>query len=152
MWYIYGTKLIKPNGSAPERVYKIAHAESTDGISWRRDSKLIISDKYEHECQALPTVIKINNTLHMYFCYRKAFDFRKNRENGYRIGYAYSENNIDWTRADDQSGIDIGQENDWDSDMMCYPHLFQIGEKIFMLYNGNDFGRYGFGFAELVND
>jgi hypothetical protein len=35
--------------------------------------------------------------------------------------------------------------------MKCYPHLFEVNEKIFILYNGNEFGRFGFGAAELID-
>ena len=39
MWYIYGTKWIyDPNDNSPQRVYKIAYANSNDGINWNRDS------------------------------------------------------------------------------------------------------------------
>jgi hypothetical protein len=32
---------------------------------------------------------------------------------------------------------------------MCYPHLFTCGGKTYLAYNGNEFGRAGFGVAEL---
>jgi 1-deoxy-D-xylulose 5-phosphate reductoisomerase len=31
------------------------------------------------------------------------------------------------------------------------PHLFKVDDQIFLLYNGNNFGRYGFGAAKLVS-
>ena len=33
--------------------------------------------------------------------------------------------------------------------MRCYPHLFQVDERTYLMYNGNEFGRFGFGVAEL---
>jgi hypothetical protein len=33
--------------------------------------------------------------------------------------------------------------------MQCYPHTFQSDGKVYMLYNGNEFGRFGFGLAVL---
>ena len=36
------------------------------------------------------------------------------------------------------------------SEMQCYPHLFECDQKIYLLYNGNEFGRHGFGLAVLV--
>jgi hypothetical protein len=33
--------------------------------------------------------------------------------------------------------------------MLCYPHVFWCGDRAFMLYNGNEFGRRGFGVAVL---
>ncbi len=153
MWYIFGERWIDNQiDPSPARVYKIAHATSTDGMNWERDSKQIIADKLNvDECQALPTVIWFNNRYHMYFCYREAIGFRTDKNKGYRLGYAYSDDIENWIRADEESGIDT-TESSWDSDMMCYPHIFQVKEKIYLLYNGNEFGRYGFGLAELDQD
>lgn len=151
MWYIYGVKWINnaETDGTESRVYKIAQATSKDGISWDKNSKLIIPDKIgEDECQALPTVIKIGNRYHMYFCYRYATGFRNIKGRGYKLGYAYSDDLINWTRDDENAGIDLS-ENDWDSEMMCYPHIFECNSKVYLLYNGNEFGRTGFGLAEL---
>lgn len=155
MWYIFGTKWIPETNDEPvARVYKIGHATSTDLLDWKKDEgKQIIADTLnDNECQALPTVIKINDTYHMYFCFREATDFRKNPERGYRLGYAHSKDLISWKRNDAKGGLFKSEEKpDWDSEMMCYPHLFKVKDKIFILYNGNEFGKYGFGLAELVN-
>jgi hypothetical protein len=151
MWYIFGTAWKRYSASAvPDRTYKIGHAVSSDGISWvKEDGRQTVSDRLgPDESQALPTVIGIGGRHHMFFCYRQSFDFRKNRDRGYRIGHAYSDNLDDWNRDDDNPGIDV-TENDWDSDMLCYPHVFESDGKIYLLYNGNEFGRYGFGLAVL---
>lgn len=151
MWYIYGLKWIKnaENDGAPSRVYKIAHAVSKDGISWEREGRLLINDKIgDDECQALPTVVKIGDRYHMYFCYRQAIGFRKEKDKGYRLGYAYSDDLVNWVRDDEHAGIDV-TEGDWDSDMMCYPHIFHCDDKVYLMYNGNEFGRTGFGLAVL---
>jgi len=99
----------------------------------------------------LPTVIFHKNIYHMYFCYRSAVDFRTNSENAYRIGYAYSSDLKTWVRADELGGMS-GSKNEWDSDMQCYPHIFRIKNKIYLLYNGNEFGKHGFGVAELIDE
>jgi hypothetical protein len=152
MWYIFGTDwLRKEEGAAPDRVYKIAHATSLDGINWIKEGRLIIKDHLENECQALPTVLKIGDRYHMYFCYRSAFGFRENADAAYRLGYAYSDDLATWVRADDLAGIGV-TEGDWDSGMMCYPHIFECDGNIYLLYNGNEFGRHGFGLAKLVKD
>ena len=74
--------------------------------------------------------------------------FEADKEKGYRLGYAYSKDLINWTRDDDNSGISISKEG-WDSDMMCYPHIFKVDDKVYLLYNGNEFGKNGFGLAVL---
>ncbi|WP_250658622.1 hypothetical protein [Alkalimarinus coralli] len=150
MWYIYGTKWIKSaESSHPDRVYKIGHATSEDGKEWEKEGKQIIADKLNpDECQALPTVIEHDNRYHMFFCYRQPFDFRKNKENSYRIGYAYSDDLLNWNRDDLSAGITVS-ESGWDSEMLAYPHVFECDGNVYMLYNGNEFGRFGFGVALL---
>lgn len=150
MWYIAGLRWVKENETAvPDRVYKIRYASSTDGQSWVPEGKNIIDDVlHESECQALPTVIKIGDTYHMYFCFRDVFGFRKDPSKGYRLGYAYSHDLETWTRDDNAGGITVSADG-WDSTMMCYPHIFEAGGKVYLLYNGNEFGRAGFGAAVL---
>lgn len=152
MWYIFGTRWVKHTSGVPaDRVYKIAHATSRNGIEWQKEGRLIIDDKLDpDECQALPTVIKIADRYHMYFCYRHASDFRNNASRSYRIGYAFSDDLIDWKRDDASAGIDVSAEG-WDSEMQCYPHVFEMDGNIYLLYNGNEFGRFGFGLAKLEN-
>ncbi len=154
MWYIFGKRWKKAEGAEPTaRVYKITHATSADGINWQKEEGVqIIADSFnEDECQALPTVTKIGNRYHMYFCYRQATDFRKNPARGYRLGYAWSDDLIYWTRDDANAGISFS-ETGWDAEMMCYPHIFQCDDKVYLLYNGNEFGKHGFGIAELQAD
>lgn len=153
MWYIYGTKWQKfSETDPPDRVYKIAHAVSTEGITWKRDGRQIISDRLDvDECQALPSVIAIDNVYHMYFCYRHAYGFRKDSSRAYRIGYAYSTDLKHWIRNDDLAGIDVSTVG-WDSQMQCYPHVFECDGGVYLLYNGNEFGLQGFGLAVLEHD
>jgi hypothetical protein len=151
MWYIFGTKWIQVDEqSKPERVYKIGYANSTDGINWQRNGQPIIKDVLnEYECQALPTVVFFKNKYHMVFCYRFATSFRTDIKRGYRLGYAYSYNKTDWIRNDEHLGFALTYNNDWDGNMNCYPHFCIINNKLHLLYNGNSFGKDGFGVAIL---
>jgi hypothetical protein len=150
MWYIYGTAWVEsPSEPGPARVYKIAYARSVDGLAWQRSGVAIVADAVgADECQALPTVFACDGLWHMYFCYRHATDFRTNPRRGYRLGYAWSSDCRHWTRDDGAGGIEVSPSG-WDSEMLCYPHVFWCGEQAFMLYNGNAFGRQGFGVAVL---
>lgn len=151
MWYIYGTRW-KPYrvDLAPDRTYKIGHATSEDGIVWTKEGRQIIDDQYLDESQARPAVLALNGRYHMVFCHRQSFDFRKNKARSYRIGYAYSDDLVNWTRDDAEIGIDV-TDDDWDSDMLCYPCIFRVDGQVYLLYNGNEFGRYGFGLARLTD-
>ncbi len=108
---------------------------------------LIESRLEEDEAQASPDVILRDGRYHMFFCYRRSAHFR-GRENGYRIGYAVSEDLLHWQRDDSKAGIDVSEEG-WDSEMISYPHVFELDGEIYMFYLGNQVGREGFGLARL---
>lgn len=151
MWYVFGLGWNAPTTNVePDRVYKIGHATSRDGISWEKEEgKQIVSNILgPDECQAMPTVIHLHDGYHMFFCYRHASDFRRNRNRAYRIGHAWSADLCVWTRDDSMLKMDT-TPGDWDSDMLCYPHAFRCGDNVYLLYNGNEFGRHGFGLAVL---
>ena len=154
MFYIFGVQWHKATKNEPvARVYKIGLATSTDLVNWKKNDgkQIIASFLNENECQALPTVVEFDGMYHMVFCYREATDFRTNPTRGYRLGYAYSNDLIHWERNDKKLGLPLDLEgNDWDSKMMCYPHLVKVKNKVFLLYNGNEFGKFGFGLAELI--
>jgi len=148
MWYQSCTKWEVRNGH-PEPFYHIKYAESADGINWCRTGVVAIDYKDENEggiCSA--SVLKENCTFRMWYSTRGAEDYRHNRANTYRIGYAESGNGIDWTRKDDEVGIDVSTEG-WDSEMLAYPFVLKHGGRTFMFYNGNGFGKSGFGYAVL---
>lgn len=151
LFYIAGRKWIIINNK-PEPIYKIRLALSDDGINWTKtDSDLIEDVLGEDEAQASPDVIYANGKYHMFFCYREASDYRKNRDRSYRIGYAYSYDLLRWTRNDSVVGIDVSEDG-WDSEMVAYPHVFELNNKIYMFYLGNEVGRFGFGVAELEGE
>jgi predicted GH43/DUF377 family glycosyl hydrolase len=148
LWYIAGSKWIVPEGK-PELVYRIRMAISVNGIDWSKMDKNVIDDKLgENEVQASPDVFFKNDKYHMFFCYMQTPDFRKNKDKSYRIGYASSTDLINWVRDDSKAGIDISAEG-WDSEMVSYPHVFELDGEIYMFYLGNGVGKFGFGLARL---
>jgi hypothetical protein len=147
LWYIAGRKWKLVSGR-PEPVYKIRMATSDDGVCWTKLNRDLIESRVEpDEAQASPDVFFCNGKYHMFFCYRYSENYR-GREFGYRIGYASSTNLHDWVRDDSRAGIDVSGEG-WDSEMVCYPHVFEVDGRIYMAYLGNQVGRHGFGLAEL---
>lgn len=147
LWYIAGRKWKMVDGRA-EPVYKIRMASSIDGYHWNKVNKDLIESRVEEdEAQASPDVIYANGKYHMFFCYRYSASYRS-KEKGYRIGYASSTNLIDWVRDDAKAGIEVSEEG-WDSEMISYPHVFELDGKIYLAYLGNQVGRYGFGLAML---
>ncbi|QBF24577.1 glycosylase [Pseudomonas tructae] len=150
LWYVAGKEWRMTDGK-PEPLYKIRMATSDNGIDWVKVGKDLIADKLgEHECQACPDVIYRNGRYHMFFSYRDIRNY-KGREGGYRIGYACSTDMIDWQRDDTLVDIALG-ETGWDSEMVNYPHVFELDGATYMLYQGNGMGRAGFGLAVLEDE
>ena len=146
VWYIAGKKWIRDNGK-PEPVYRIRMATSKDGQNWEKYGKDIIQTTLGgDEAQASPDVIWYKNSYHMFFCYRYSTDFRGKR--GYRIGYAKSEDLFHWQRDDTGAGITVSSKG-WDDESVSYPHVFESDGTLYMLYLGNQVGKYGFGLARL---
>ena len=147
LWYIAGTRWIA-TADRPEPVYRIRLATSDDGVCWQRHGRELIPVRLEeNECQASPDVLFANGKYHMFFCYRYSLGYR-GRERGYRIGYASSVDLITWVRDDERAGLAVS-DSGWDSEMVSYPHVFELDGRTFMLYLGNQVGRGGFGLAEL---
>lgn len=147
MWYSSGIRWVMHEGKS-ESVYVLMHAVSDNGIEWHREGVPCISTLTPNECQTNPSMLKIGDTYHLWFCHRHGTNFR-NREGGYRIGYATSSDLIHWQRRDDASPLALSEEG-WDSQMICYPFVFQHREELWMFYSGNHFGRDGFGLASCV--
>lgn len=147
LFYIAGRKWKIVEGK-PEPVYKIRMATSSDGISWEKHGRDLIPSRVEiDEAQASPDVFFANGKYHMFFCYRYSEDYR-GKSKGYRIGYASSDNLEDWVRDDSLVGIGVS-EFGWDSEMISYPHVFELDGDVYMAYLGNGVGRCGFGLAIL---
>lgn len=143
MWYLSGV-MWKITNKFPKHFYNIKYAESNDGIQWIRKGITCISFKSKEEYAiSRPCVIKTSKNFLMFYSYRGG-------KVTYRIGYAESNNGIRWTRMDEEIGIDISSHG-WDSEMIEYPFVFTHKGSTYMLYNGNEYGRSGFGYAILKN-
>ena len=145
MWYVSCERWEKIQNNKYKHYYNIKYAESKDGINWNRGGKIAIGfkNKYEYAISR-PFVVKDGeDNYKMWYSYRA----QKNIDT-YRIGYAESKDGINWTRKDEEAGIDVSDEG-WDSEMICYPYVFDHKGKRYMLYNGNGYGKTGFGIAVL---
>lgn len=151
MWYIAGREWRRyVAGGPPERIYKIAHATSCDGLHWVDEGGVgLVPDKLgPDECQALPCVVRLGDLYHMFFCYREPSRFRTDPACSYRLGHAVSDDLSTWVRSE-ADVLPPGGPGEWDEEMQCYPHVFSCGRRAYLLYNGNEFGRHGFGAAVL---
>ncbi len=136
MYYVSGTEW--KHKDLPR--YNIKLARSKDGKRWNRNGHVCIDFKDDNEnALARPYVIYENNIWKMWFSYKG---------DAYRLGYAESYDGLEWVRRDEFSGISIGNQGDFDSDMVAYAAVVNYKDRHFMFYNGNNYGFDGIGLAE----
>ncbi len=142
MYYITFTEWKEYNGRQ-EPIFVIKSAFSFDAINWTPIPKPVFKQKYEGESFARPCVIKDGN-YKMWFSERGPEGYRKKGGQQYMIGYAESNNSENFKRKP----IDFPlSKMGWDSEMLCYASVIRHKDKLFMFYNGNDFGKTGIGYA-----
>ena len=142
-WYNSGKSWQKQDNGW-KHFYGIHHAHSNNGIEWHCDSNMCIpfADEYEYAF-GRPSVYYSNDRYYMWFAHRATKEI-----DTYRIGFATSIDGLNWDRDDSLSGIDVSQTG-WDSEMICYPYIIEHKNQLYMLYNGNNYGKTGFGLAVM---
>ncbi len=146
MFYCSGTDWLDVDGKK-EHVYDIKHARSADGHTWLPEPEPAIPQSRPDEALTRPSVLRSEGLWHMWYCTRGSHDFRDGTE-AYRIEYAYSSDLKSWTRRT-TALPPSGEADDWDSTMTAYPDTISADGGLYMFYNGDGFGRAGFGLAEL---
>jgi len=139
MWYLSCTGWMMRH-NIPEHKYHIKYAESADGITWKREGLVAIDYLNDNQYAiSRPSVLHDSDGWKMWYSFRG---------DKYRIGYAESKNGQQWNRMDALTGIDVSISG-WDSEMIEYPFVFDHKGGRYMLYNGNGYGKTGFGLAVL---
>jgi len=147
MFYTSGLK--KEFVDKIERIfYTIKLALSKDGVNFQKTNKVIFPLN-DNEISLTRLSVLYDTEFMEDYIYKGWYCFIKKgypygRE--YRIGFALSKDLINWQRRDDLVGIDVGTE-EYDIDMIAYPQVFKYNNKLFMLYNGNNFGKDGILYA-----
>jgi hypothetical protein len=141
MWYGSTSSWDSEND---EMIHVINSATSDDGHHWRRHGLAVPFKIGYAQAFSRPTVASnTDGSLDMWFSYRSGTG------ESYRIGYARSTNGQEWKLDLPNAGIDVSPGG-WDSQMIEYPYVFDHCGARFMMYNGNGFGKSGFGLARLV--
>lgn len=135
MWY--GSNLAWGEASA-DMQHVIKAARSVDGLRWTRSAEPAIGFSYPGEyALARPCVMIIDGEFHMWFA---------TRGERYHIGAARSTDGVKWSRCDETHGL-IPSAGGWDSEMVCYPCVIGHEDRVYLFYNGNGYGKSGFGLA-----
>lgn len=145
MWYI-SFQNWKKVFDKYEPIYVVKHALSMDGIKWECDNHICLDSEYPGESIGRPWIIKDEGIYKMWYSTRGNENYRQKEGQHYMIGYAESQNGLDWKRRHDK--FDFTTSNDgWDSEMLEYASVKKYNDKYYMIYNGNAFGKTGFGYA-----
>lgn len=123
-----------------EMRHVIKMARSSDGVSWRRSGSVAVPLGAAPEfAVSRPCVMRDSDRFRMWYARRRP---------DYSIGYAESEDGERWTRRDEAFSL-TGAIASWESDCVTYPAVFDVRGARYLLYNGNGYGRSGFGLARL---
>lgn len=137
MYYLSGFKFEFTAGGAISR-YDIKIARSRDGIDWTRSGEVALALQDDETNISRMTIDEHDGG------YRAWFPVKR-RDVGYRCGYAESVDGITWTRNADHS-LPVS-ESGWDSQAIDKMEVIRHDGRLYMLYNGNQFGRDGIGLA-----
>jgi hypothetical protein len=139
MWY--GSHLEwGAEGLSMQHVIKTAR--STDGLKWDCRGDIAIPVRGGSEfAVSRPCVLRDADCYRMWYA---------RREEKYQMGYAESADGVIWHRRDETVAF-VGAPGDWESESAEYATIFDHDGHRYMLYNGNGYGRTGFGLAVLEN-
>ena len=138
MWYVSGFRW-QETDKGLQSFYNIKYATSEDGVQWKREGIVCLDHCVPEEKNIARTWVSRQPTG-----YEAWFSF--DRGQGYRIGFAVSENGVEWQRKDEEAGMALSSEG-FDAEAMAYPAVIEHAGRHFMFYNGNGFGRDGIGLA-----
>ena len=141
-WYS-GGKDWENVGGKLRQTYDIYYTESSTPHEFPQSETLCFArDKSVEHGLGRPNVIRVGDEYKMFYT-RRILNMK------YTIGYAVSQDGINWKRKDDEIGIEHSQDG-WDSEMVYFPCVLKVNEDYYMYYNGNNFGESGFGAARLL--
>ena len=145
MWYISFTKW-KVYNERMEPTFVIKYATSHNGIDWETSEKICIDSNYDGESFARPWIIKDDGIYKMWFSTRGPKGYRQKGGQHYMLEYAESYDGVNWKRKSNKNNLKLSISG-WDSEMIEYASVIKINNIYYMLYNGNGFGKTGFGYA-----
>ena len=144
MWYASGIEIHRgPDGTLQSR-YDIKTATSEDGLAWTKTGQTAIG-LGERDSNIARACVLLEDGR-----YRAWYPYIRTSLGQYRIGYGESADGLHFERMDEapEARLAPGENGSgWDSDAVTYPHVFRHRGQLYMLYNGNQFGKTGFGLA-----
>jgi hypothetical protein len=127
-----------------EMLHVIKQARSADLVNWTPSGAVAVdvagpSDPSEFAISRPSVLREQDDSLSMWYARRRPH---------YELGFARSSDGIRWERRDQDLHF-VGTPEAWEDKERTYPFVFDHGGRRYMLYNGNGYGREGFGIAVL---
>lgn len=143
VYYVAGNRFLQGK-TKTLAAYELYCLETKDLTKLNCEGRIVLPCVDNEYRIGAPQVVKEDGIYKMYYC-------TGTEDVTYDLKYAESEDGFNWTRMDEKLGFErtVGG---WDSDMAAYPSIIHYKEKTYMFYNGNNFGRDGFGYAELIQN
>ncbi len=131
--------------SGLEMNHVVKEAHSLDGLDWTADPRAVVplagpSDPEEFAVSRPTVIAEAGEQLSMWYARRRP---------GYALGYASSSDGGKTWQRDDEAVVFLGEAEAWEARERTYPCVFDHGGRRYMLYNGDGYGRAGFGIALL---
>jgi predicted GH43/DUF377 family glycosyl hydrolase len=138
-WYGAGSTFRDPGDGRSLPEYNVRYMESPDGTRFPPSGEVALDTQGPEYRVGRPYVVRDGDGWRMHYGYSTA-------QSAYRLGFATSQDGRRWRRRDAE--LDLPTAG-WDSDMSAYPAVVTVESRTWMFYNGNEYGREGFGLALL---
>jgi hypothetical protein len=127
-----------------DMLHVIKQASSLDLLHWTPSDAAAIdlvgqADPAEFAISRPVVLREPDGSLSMWYARRRP---------NYELGFARSVDGNRWERRDQDLRF-VGTPQPWEDKERTYPFVFDHGGRRYMLYNGNGYGREGFGLAIL---
>lgn len=149
-WYTSGAGWVALPQGGFDPVYGLASARSPDGIRWCLRPGTRVPASVETGSLTRPWAAVIRGRPLLFFAQRGSFGFRSEAGSAYRLRHLRLD--AAGRPAGAQAAIRFATPpapGDWDGFMQAYPSVLPLQGGHVMFYNGDGFGRDGFGWATL---
>ena len=138
----------KINGRLESR-YSFQRAISADGLRWQNCGVPEGLEIHDDFAAIRATGFYAQDKWNFCYCARRVSAFRDDRDAAYHLVFMHSDDGIKWQKSRQEN---IFMPSDFAQIMQAYPYIYRAADKIFMLYNGDNFGRAGILIAEMDGD
>jgi hypothetical protein len=146
--YVNGDGWFHTGAETYEPLYSLRYAYSDNLTVWKRDDTKLVSWSDSRPCHSNPCHLSARGRDIIVYCDRAASDYRADADSGYEIAALIFEPatvsatklEIEWT---EERLIGMNDQ------MRAYPEVFEWEGDLFLLTNGNGFGRTGIFISQL---